>query len=118
MVVHLVASLVLMMCGVLLKMPKSKIRMRATIIKKDIQTIINCYLELQIYFLTSIKFLDRLILIVRHKKSAMIDNGTFMSKYNLNYKTDLTVVIILAAILYGSPFEAGLLSSNQPFHPF
>ena len=32
--------------------------------------------------------------------------------------TDLTVSTILPAILYGSPFEAGLLSSNQPFHPF
>jgi hypothetical protein len=35
-----------------------------------------------------------------------------------NYKADFTVLIILAAILYGSPFEAGLLSSNHPFHPF
>ena len=26
--------------------------------------------------------------------------------------------MILAAILYGSPFEAGRLSSNHPFHPF
>jgi hypothetical protein len=33
-------------------------------------------------------------------------------------RADLTVLIILAAILYGSPLEAGLLSSNQPFHPF
>ena len=32
--------------------------------------------------------------------------------------TPLTVLIILAAILYGSPFDAGLLSSSQPFHPF
>ena len=31
---------------------------------------------------------------------------------------DFTVLIILPAILYGSPFDAGLLSSNQPFHPF
>jgi hypothetical protein len=31
---------------------------------------------------------------------------------------DLTVLIILAAILYGSPLEAGRLSSNHPFHPF
>jgi len=31
---------------------------------------------------------------------------------------DFTVFIILPAILYGSPFDAGLLSSSQPFHPF
>ena len=31
---------------------------------------------------------------------------------------DFTVLIILPAILYGSPLEAGLLSSNQPFQPF
>ena len=31
---------------------------------------------------------------------------------------DFTVFIILPAILYGSPLDAGLLSSNQPFHPF
>lgn len=31
---------------------------------------------------------------------------------------DFTVVIILAATLYGSALEAGLLSSNHPFHPF
>jgi len=30
---------------------------------------------------------------------------------------DLTVLIILAAILYGSPFDAGRLSSSQPFQP-
>ena len=29
----------------------------------------------------------------------------------------LTVLTILAAILYGSAFDAGLLSSNQPFQP-
>ena len=31
--------------------------------------------------------------------------------------TLLTVLIIAAATLYGSAFEAGLLSSNHPFHP-
>ncbi len=35
-----------------------------------------------------------------------------------DYKAELTVLIILAAILYGSPLDAGLLSSNHPFHPF
>jgi hypothetical protein len=33
------------------------------------------------------------------------------------YSADFTVLIILAAILYGSPFDAGLLSSKYPFHP-
>ena len=31
---------------------------------------------------------------------------------------DLTVFIIRPAILYGSPFDAGLRSSSQPFQPF
>ena len=31
---------------------------------------------------------------------------------------DFTVLIIRAAILYGSPFEAGRRSSNHPFQPF
>ena len=31
---------------------------------------------------------------------------------------DFTVFIILPAILYGSPLDAGLLSSSQPFQPF
>lgn len=31
---------------------------------------------------------------------------------------DFTVLMILPAILYGSPLDAGLLSSNQPFQPF
>ena len=42
--------------------------------------------------------------------------------YNLwaNYLilADFTVFIILPAILYGSPLDAGLLSSSQPFQPF
>jgi hypothetical protein len=38
-----------------------------------------------------------------------------MSVYTI---ADLTVVTILPAILYGSPLEAGLLSSSHPFHPF
>ena len=31
---------------------------------------------------------------------------------------DFTVLMIRAAILYGSPLEAGRRSSNHPFHPF
>ena len=57
-----------------------------------------------------------------YKKSAY---NTFVSAFLyeqnllLNYiLADLTVLIILPAILYGSPLEAGLLSSSQPFQPF
>ena len=39
----------------------------------------------------------------------------FCLTYNF---ADLTVWIILPAILYGSPLEAGLRSSNHPFQPF
>ena len=52
------------------------------------------------------------------KKVPSIKEGTHYCILKLDYKADFTVLIILAAILYGSPFEAGLLSSNQPFHPF
>ncbi len=35
-----------------------------------------------------------------------------------NYLTGFTVLIILEAILYGSPFEEGRRSSNHPLYPF
>ena len=34
-----------------------------------------------------------------------------------NQQTDLVVSMITVPILYGSPFEAGLLSSKRPTHP-
>jgi hypothetical protein len=48
---------------------------------------------------------------------SLVNNVFYNFNNILNYKAEFTVLIILAAILYGSPFEAGLLSS-QPFHPF
>lgn len=42
----------------------------------------------------------------------------FLKLYQEYYKAVFTVLMILAAILYGSPFDAGLLSSNHPLYPF
>ena len=68
--------------------------------------------------------------VYRHKKSVIGIDDTFDYRQNQVLKTDsytkagsstnadFTVLTILAAILYGSPLEAGLLSSNHPFHPF
>ena len=40
-----------------------------------------------------------------------------MQIYIKNYRADLVVDTITDAILYGSPLEAGLLSSNLPTQP-
>ena len=40
-----------------------------------------------------------------------------MQIYRKNYRAAFVVETITEAILYGSPFEAGLLSSSLPFHP-
>ncbi len=62
--------------------------------------------------------IKRKIMILHHKKSASIPESTFDLLLDKNYKADFTVLIILAAILYGSPLDAGLLSSKYPFQPF
>jgi len=69
-------------------------------------------------FLIFAQFLEKVAVICLAKKNAFNQEDIFHNYFYSIYKTDFTVFIILAAILYGSPFEAGLLSSNQPFHPF
>lgn len=104
-----------------MKTPRSSARKIKTAVKKEIQTIISQIFKVaQRYFLilTLKNIFDRISAKCITKKSAIVVMALLLFIKDINYRTEFTVLIILAAILYGSPFEAGLLSSSHPFHPF